>query len=224
MQNEAHFEPGSDNGSVTLDVAGALSLLDNNEDLYQQIAQDFCTELAVLAPRLKALLRPDADPAEAKRMLHTLKGLSLTVGALALSDLCRQGEGWLKTAQASGISPDAQNLAALLNQLISAGDSTLQALTDHLQRRKSAAGHLPANPKETAPAHNTGQLVHDLKALAPLLAANDMRAFDAYADIRKRHGGGYARLEALGVAVHSFDFAQGVVQCQALIRTLSDNN
>ena len=224
MTNEVHSETKSVHGSVTLDVAGALALLDNNEDLYQQIAQDFCTELVALSPRLKALLQPEVNPAEAKRMLHTLKGLSLTVGALALSEVCRQGEGWFKTAQASGTSPDSHALAGLVDQLNVATVATLQALAPKLHWPESAPIAPPESANDPAPAYNTEHLVRDLKTLAPLLAANNMRAFDMYADIRNRHAAADARLDALGVAVHSFEFAQGVVQCQALICTLSDNN
>lgn len=224
MTNETHAEPGKDTGSVTLDVAGALALLDNNEDLYQQIAQDFCTELAALSPRLIALLQPDADPAEAKHQLHTLKGLSLTVGALALSDVCRQGEGWLKRTQATVTAPDASELADLLKRFVAASNTTLQALEKQLQQRKSATVHPPAESGGTAPAYDPDQLVSDLNALVPLLTTNNMRAFDMYADICNRHAAASARLEALGVALNSFDFAQGVVQCQTLVRTLSDNN
>jgi hypothetical protein len=63
-----------------------------------------------------------------------------------------------------------------------------------------------------------------LRTLLPLLETNNVRAIDVNADIQKRYPAAHARLNALEAAVQSFDFVQGVVQCQALIRSLSDNN
>ena len=84
----------------TIDVPGAMNLLGDNEALYAQIARSFLDEIHTLPQRLAPMLSA-LDLSEAARTLHTIKGLSLTVGAKGLAAVCKQGELALKAAQAS---------------------------------------------------------------------------------------------------------------------------
>lgn len=224
MEHPAQPAPLSTPPPATLDVAGAMALLGNDEDLYLQIAEAFRTELVALPTQLDALLHHNAEPAEARRLLHTFKGLSLTVGALALSEACRQVEARLKETQAVGAMPATDALIALRHQLTTATDATLQALLPILDRLAPSAPHGVAPVTPVQPVCDVYLLVQDLRALELLLAASDMRAVDVQAALQKRHEAAGVPLGALRDTVHSFDFAQGVVQCRALIRTLSDNN
>jgi HPt (histidine-containing phosphotransfer) domain-containing protein len=224
MVHDAHPATASAPATATLDVEGAIALLGDNPALYLQIAEAFCAELATLPLQLDALRHPGTDLAAAKRVLHTFKGLSLTVGALALSEACRQAEGRLKDAQDPGELPDATTLATLRHQLTTAADATLQALVPVLERLKPASTATAEQTLHAQAALDPPRLVDDLRALKHLLDASDMRAIDLHADIQRRHATANHQLGGLQAAVLSFDFAQGVVQCQALIRTLSDNN
>lgn len=121
-----------------LDVQGALALIGDMEDLYLQIAQEYHGELSALPQRLNSLLQPHSSPDEARRFLHTFKGLSMTVGANALADACREAEARIKHSQDPGAALDAGAWAALRNGLAACGERTLAALSDVLQGRADA--------------------------------------------------------------------------------------
>ena len=121
-----------------LDVQGALALIGDMEDLYLQIAQEYHGELSALPQRLNSLLQPHSSPDEARRFLHTFKGLSMTVGANALADACREAEARIKHSQDPGAALDAGAWAALRNGLAACGERTLAALSDVLQGHAGA--------------------------------------------------------------------------------------
>jgi len=222
--NPAHPNPQGARAVALLNVADAIASLGDNTELYLQIAHDFCTELAALQPELARLLQPHADLGESKRVLHTFKGLSLTVGASILSGAFQQAEGWIKECERLNAPPDAAALAVARQQLVAACDATLGAFAQVLPGMAQAPGPAAVQPNTPPLQFDTDQLLHDLRTLLPLLETNNVRAIDVNADIHKRYPAAHARLNALEAAVHSFDFVQGVVQCQALIRSLSDNN
>jgi HPt (histidine-containing phosphotransfer) domain-containing protein len=55
--------------------------------LMREVLKVFCSEAAEWANRL------DAEPDDWRRVIHTMKGTSRSVGADALGDLCQQAEG-----------------------------------------------------------------------------------------------------------------------------------
>lgn len=62
----------------------------------------------------------------------------------------------------------------------------------------------------------------DLQELHGLLKRSDMRALAVHAQLRHHHGDRVAgELQRLDAALATFDFAQGMVQCEALIREFS---
>jgi HPt (histidine-containing phosphotransfer) domain-containing protein len=121
-----------------LDVQGALALIGDMEDLYLQIAQAYHGELSALPQRIESLLQPHSSPDEARRYLHTFKGLSMTVGANALADACREAEARIKHSQDQGATLDAGAWAGLRSGLAACGERTLAALSDVLQGRAGA--------------------------------------------------------------------------------------
>ncbi len=67
------------------DKARALALMDGDEELYQQLVAMFVTEHIDDASCIRELLQTER-PQEAHRIVHTLKGLSGTLGLMALKD------------------------------------------------------------------------------------------------------------------------------------------
>jgi HPt (histidine-containing phosphotransfer) domain-containing protein len=108
------------------------------EDLYLQIAQAYHGELSALPQRIESLLQPHSSPDEARRFLHTFKGLSMTVGANALANACREAEARIKHSQDQGAALDAGAWACLRSGLAACGERTLAALSDVLQGRAGA--------------------------------------------------------------------------------------
>ncbi len=208
--------------TALLDIPAALALLGDNDDLYQQIAQAYLDELASVSQRLPALLVP-GQLEEASRVLHTLKGLSMTVGAVHLGGVCRIGESQLKAINA-GAEPDAAALSRLRSDLEQAMAQTRQGLEDALRTLAGAAGPPLADASAADTPLNRRALVDDLATLRGLLASSDMRAMDMHATLQKNHPAAAGTLAPLKAAVESLDFAQAVVQCDTFIKKFGPDN
>lgn len=212
--------PALSSGLPALDATTAIELMDNSTELYREIALAYLQEIADLAPRVAALLR-QANPTEATRTLHTYKGLSLTVGANQLSDVCRQCELQLKTLHQDSLALDDATCARMQAALGDAIAQTQAALVAVLARLDDPALGEHAM-HATAPDHQA--LAADLQALRRLLEKSDLQALDQYAALQVRHPFAQGSLQALSGAIKVFDFSQAVVQCEKLIRHFSDAN
>jgi HPt (histidine-containing phosphotransfer) domain-containing protein len=203
---------------ATLDAATAIALMGDSTTLYQEIAQAFLQEITGLGQRVMGLLQP-AKQAEATRLLHTVKGLSLTVGANLLSDVCRQCELQLKGAQKeSRVLDDAscQRMHAALESAVTQTQLALRALLTGLD------GGETETPSAPAPALDYLALLADLRALQHVLARSNLQAVDRCADLCADYPSLQDTLQDLNQAIKIFDFPQAVVQCEKLIRTFSD--
>ncbi len=88
----------------TVDTAAALERLGGDRTLYAQVLEEFLAEMAQVPPRLASLLA-GGDLAGAAGILHTLKGLAGTVGAMELAAQARAWEAQLRQP-AAGTPPD----------------------------------------------------------------------------------------------------------------------
>lgn len=201
-----------------LDAAGAIALMDDSSELYCAIAQAYLQELAQL-PELAQTALQQADLSEATRTLHTFKGLSLTVGAKQLSEVCRQCEQQLRTLQQTGqplSEATHHSMVRLLNQVVQQTQQALQRVLAEF----TLPGLQHASTQVPTPTDPSADAVHDLQVLRGLLEQSDLQALDQYATLHARHTGLQGRLQSLDGAVKAFDFAQAVVQCNELIRSL----
>jgi HPt (histidine-containing phosphotransfer) domain-containing protein len=123
---------------AVVDADAALELMGNNTALYLEIAHSFMLDISQLTQRLDALLQR-GDLGAARRTLHSCKGLSLTVGARQLSEVCRQCEALLKSLPPSDQRPDVPTLNALLATLEQAAQVACQALAAVIAKLKLAA-------------------------------------------------------------------------------------
>jgi HPt (histidine-containing phosphotransfer) domain-containing protein len=205
--------------TALLDTAAARNMLGNNDELYVQISEAYLTEIGSLPQRIDDLLLR-GGLLEANRLLHTIKGLSLTVGALRLSSVCKAGEFLLKaciTAQ-SPLAPATANelRAKLRNTVMQTTDAILEVLSAY--KAHAPAQEQPGQPREL----DAERLVRDLEELERLLLQSDLSALDAHAALRSRHApAAGTQLDALEKSIKALDFAQGVVQCQSLKREFS---
>ena len=88
-----------------VDVAEALERLGGDTALYARILQAYLNEIASMPDQLDELMQA-ADLAGAARLLHTLKGLSATVGARDLAEVAKVLEGMVKTVDVSHPADD----------------------------------------------------------------------------------------------------------------------
>ena len=195
-----------------LDLAGALARMGGDEVLYARSVAAYLDDLRTLPQRLGAFLQ-SGQTHEAQRLLHTAKGLSATVGALAMAEAARQAEEALQQAQ----HPEGPHW--LQGPVATAVEQTVQALTEAVQALKApAAPPAAASTLATADRDAARVLVGQLREL---LLQSDMAALQAYERLRAQPvAWDVVTLQALDLAIHAFDFAQAAAQCGTLAQQL----
>ncbi len=189
-----------------VDTVGALERLGNNTALYARVLQSFLVEISNVPDQLDALLHA-GNQAEACRLMHTVKGLSATVGASYLAAVAKNAENTLKQAADTFAGDD---LAA---QIRVAVISSTKVIT------QVAQGTAPPAMVMTEQGLDTQQLVVDIQELHVLLRCSDMLAFDVHARLQKTHARTAAgELKALYDAMGAFDFMRGLKQCETLLQ------
>jgi HPt (histidine-containing phosphotransfer) domain-containing protein len=199
-----------------LDAAGAIALMDASMDLYLEIAQAYRHELSGLVSHMDAAF-DKANLSEASRTLHTFKGLSLTVGAQRMSEVCKRCELLLKPTSSDARGPDPATRTAIAAVLLENGQSTGNAFDAFFEQQTQPSLHHAASPNDSA---KQSALIHSLQDLCQLLAQSDLAALDRFAALLEQHSEVATQLEKLGPPLRAFDFAQAMVQCNNLIRKL----
>ncbi len=110
--------------TTEIDVASAITRMGGNQSLYLKMLPKFLDNLSKLPTQLNSLLTAGDIPAIA-RELHSLKGLSATMGALQLSEEIAQIEKILKHHPDH---PDAANMVRTACELINQSTETVKAL------------------------------------------------------------------------------------------------
>lgn len=200
--------------SHLLDKDTAIQRLAGNVDLYKRILRSYLTEISGLPGQLEQQLQDGAYD-EAKRLMHTIKGLSSTVGANYLAKLTQAGELVVDGDK------DGATHEILLADLQAAVDSTTHVISEYLHDIGQVTAALESSMN--AAALDLQAALADLHELQNLLKNSDMRAVDVHAGLRAKLGSNAAdAMTALDRVVDSFDFASGVEHCQAIIKHLND--
>ena len=197
------------------DAEGAIERLGGNTQLYATVLESYLLELTGQPDQLDALLAA-GDATAAERVLHTLKGLSATVGATYMAAAAKALESAIK----SGASE--QTLAPLRAHFRAAVTGTLATIGPIAQ---SYAAPTPAHhtlaEKPAMNTEETGRVQVRLGELHALLTSSDLRALEVHAELLET--GGLASVEPfaeLTQAVTSFDFSGAVLHCERLMRSL----
>jgi PAS domain S-box-containing protein len=168
----------------------------NLAKMLQRFASEHGRDVQVAREFLQA-----GDPAAAQRMLHTLKGLAGTVGLTQVQALAAEAEGSLRLGQTQ-----AQTEAMLLQlePLLQAALAGLRSLPPAADAGAAVLG-LPA-------------LLARFGPLRALLAADDLDAADAYAELREAMARHFPTQQlALGRAIDEFDFNQALQLLDVLL-------
>ena len=196
---------------AAVDTPTALARLGGNGALYGRILKNFLAEVVAMPQRIEALLA-EGQPQQSANVLHTLKGLAGTVGAMALA---RQASDWEATLkQANGATP-AEGLVPALRHAIEAVQAPLA---------QAVAAFSPPEEARTGPgvAADLVAGLAILRQLRELLAVGDAGALDAHRGLAEALGPAHAAAVAeLGHAIAAFDFPQGLAQCEALAASLA---
>ncbi len=199
--------------SARLDVDAALARIGGHRGAYVRMLRGSLTDIAASADALDAHLAAGRGD-DAGRLMHTMKGLAATIGAVALSALAARCERSLD-ARAPG---DAGEVAALSG----AWRAAVQCDVPELERAAAELGVViePA-AADRAVAVPLDELLRRVDELAALLRDADMAAFDACERLRAAPGVlAGASLDELDAAVGAFDFERAASLCDELVQRL----
>jgi CheY-like chemotaxis protein len=154
-----------------VDLTAALHRMGGKQDVYRRMLQTFLNDLQAMPEQLNAFAQPHqegATPDEAKRVLHTLKGLASTLGVSALSLAAASAE----KAMVAGLSTPENR--AITAHACTAITTALPSLLDLLQAlEQSHASQTADGAGDAASQLDRPALVAALGSMVALLQADD---------------------------------------------------
>lgn len=198
-------------GADDINVPQALARFGGRQRVYVQLLESFLREVDGAEVRLEQWASEN-DIHSLRRWLHTVRGLSGTMGHDSLSRTVLQAEKQLKEC------PDACTEWIPVVSLALA-DARL-VVQDLIARMKPSQQMVP---EHTAEQFKAAQFHEDCQALLRLLDRGDMQALDVHAEFSRKYSPWLAdKLEQLGNAIGGLDFAEAVRQCQSLLVVVSE--
>jgi HPt (histidine-containing phosphotransfer) domain-containing protein len=172
------------------------------KDLYRETLEAYIVECGSLQRQVRDVLTA-GDMESARRIVHSFKGLSATVGVAELHRLAQRAEGFLKLGQ------DRDALDQALAELVGA----IEALTPVL---RALCGELGA-PDPVRPSRDSG-IAMQFGTLLGLLRAQDLEALELHAQLRKDSDPPLlAAMDALDNAIAGLNFGAAEAECAKLI-------
>jgi two-component system, sensor histidine kinase and response regulator len=184
-----------------IDIDAGIARLRGNKPLYRQILLEFIEEYR----HLPSQLQDSRDKQQWLPLLHNLKGVSATVGAQRLSELCAEFERRLQLEADPDLTPLANELQAVVDALLSSG------IDNH------ALAEATLQPRITL-----DELIAEIASLYPLLDAGDLQVVDSCLAIHP-HLADYGEGEvALRIERHvsHFEFEEALLLLQQLSQRL----
>ncbi|WP_395009287.1 Hpt domain-containing protein, partial [Undibacterium sp.] len=169
IERWSDFERGV-NQLASVDSKRGLQLSGHNVELYRKLLQRFAESQGTSVLKLRDTRESDFASTDFKRLLHTLKGLSGTIGAEQLASDIAQLESILDN---SNRLEDVSSIALLrLGHIANLLDSTIKELLAFL----NTLHKIEPNPDQTL-TKNTAQIID---SLVSLLGAADSEAIDFF--------------------------------------------
>jgi len=192
-----------------IDLAAALARLGDKRAVYQRSLGSFAKDLVDLPEQLEGLLH-QGQTTDARRLVHTIKGVAATLGLKTLAKAAANAEAGLLGPQT------ADQQAALANALRQATMSAL-AGTTYLNEALAQATP-PADSPASAGSGSAADLRQALDELVGLLSAADMRAVDVFEQLQQAHAGQLPmELQPLSDAIAKLDFDRALTLCQPFL-------
>jgi HPt (histidine-containing phosphotransfer) domain-containing protein len=195
-----------------LDTTSALERLGGSQSLYQRVLLSLLQDMAHLPEQLDRCLA-SADLTGAARLLHTLKGLSATVGANPLSAAARKAELSVKNANGEMQRLDTHAITTELGAALDSAQRVMQQV---------AQSFAPAQPFKVCTAAHTNSLTPAelslISDLQTLLNTYNMRAIDVYEQWQRTFSpADSVEVKQLRQAINAFDFDKAAQSCQQLL-------
>jgi two-component system sensor histidine kinase/response regulator len=201
---------------ASVDLPMALHRLGGKQAIYQRMLARFVDDLATMQADLREFAQQGRLD-DAKRTLHSLKGLAATLGADGLAGQAAECEKQL-LAQTPGLNA----LQAAAEQ----GCAAMAAATPALSMLVEALKASQASPQPQATTEPTAQdiagLLKKLPILAAQLASSDMGAMQTMAELKQEFGSAAgAQLAILDGAMEGLNFEAALGHCRALMQRFS---
>jgi CheY-like chemotaxis protein len=206
----------------SIDVVTALKRMGGNADLLHRSMVAYLHDAKTLGSRVQALYeRSDWDGA--RRELHSLKGLSATMGMNELSALAAEVE---KLVSSEDLRAGFFTRFGMLCERLDAMHPVLAEVAQRLsfpQGQAAQSGQAGLGTQESAEQALTLTLTltQQFDALHAALAAGDMAAMELHANLRQQVSPAMAAaMEPLDTAVAGLEFGQAATECQELMEML----
>jgi PAS domain S-box-containing protein len=197
-----------------IDTDEAIARLGGNAQLYLEVLGSYLQELKSQPDRVDALLK-SGDQVGATRLLHTLKGLSATVGATYLAAVTKTMEQALKnnagTMELDLLRQSFRNTAERTAHLLTAWANGLSTPTTTTEA---------ADTKTIAPQDIDG-LSKTFGSLHELLLCSDLQALEVHSALQANKAAqALAGFRALSQSIAVFDFVKAAHQCEQMMQKL----
>jgi HPt (histidine-containing phosphotransfer) domain-containing protein len=196
-----------------MDVQGALNRLGGNVSMYARVLASYRDELAALPDQFESLLASSHFDGAAQRM-HTIKGLSATVGAQPMAEAAKSLETALKSVTNT---IHAQELTRALRAEVAATLARVTQVAAHF----SSSAEVP-KPAELSPSADNTALCADLQELQTLLKKSDLHALEVlgrleHATFLQTNAAAAGTLKELQDAMNEFDFPRATQLTASLL-------
>jgi signal transduction histidine kinase/DNA-binding response OmpR family regulator len=182
----------------------ALARMNNDRALFSRLAREFENDQAGIVERVRSHLR-QGRPDDAAGALHTLKGVSATLGAMELSRFAAEAESLLRSGQVVD-----EVLLHNLDQNFTGACASLRQAADELDPPQ------PATEEETVETDRE-KLAGSLAILEELLRSGNTRALNEYEEVRRHCGRELReRFILLDRAIKRLDFPAAAIQCRIM--------
>jgi len=201
-----------------VDVPGALHRMGGNVGLLQRATAAFVQDARTLPARVSALIKSGAL-ADARRELHTIKGLSASLGINELALLASNAEKLAiapseQSALQAACDTFSQHLGQMLPALVAVAERLAVAVKQSEAATRSEGAGLAAAEKL--------QVVASLHKLLAALEVSDMAAMEIHADLRQTVDDALGEsMQALDSAMADLDFELAATECGNLIKRWS---
>lgn len=196
--------------ATAVNMQAALERLGGNRTLYRNILQSYLVDAADYPNQLDRLLGAD-DSVAAARLLHTVKGLSSTVGAVGVAMIAKSMEETLQGTHAF-------SALKLRKEFRTAMESVVQQLTA-ISNELAADADASVRPVEV-PTANSEHALERLRRLDDLLQQSDMEALQVHAELMQMPSRELDMVSGLDEAIAALDFNLAHKRCAALIEAM----
>ncbi|MCB8746071.1 response regulator [Rhodoferax sp. U2-2l] len=201
-----------------VDSVAALERLGGNQALYVRVLRAFLSEITRLPEQFDAQLAA-ANLITAERMLHTLKGLASTVGAVHLAAVAHQAQVTVWQTLDKNQPLDALSLTGELYTALATTQTVLERVAASLEQTITDLASTTPTPLQPLPSQG-GADTRLLQEWLGLLKASDMRAVAVFDQLRDQASSADPVVwQALQQAMDDFDFERASRLGRQLLQT-----